>query len=254
MNRYGTVSRPLASALFLFVLCAVWRNAVLAETVIADLSSEEVAITTGFTGAELLLFGTTGGSGDVVVTVAGPRREEIVRRKERIGGIWVNGASVVFSETPAYYRVASSADLAGVATPEVLEHLEIGVETLKISTNSVRPGSEITQFREALFRNKRRLGLYGETVSEIEISGGRLFQTRIPFPANVPTGDYRASIYLFRDGVLVSRQDKPVMVHKDGMGARIFGFAHEQAPLYGAIAILIALLAGWLAGIIFRRT
>ena len=253
MNRTGNLGRPLASVFFVFVLCAVWRNFALAETVIADLSSEEVAITTGFTGAELLLFGTTGGSGDVVVTVAGPRRAEIVRRKERVGGIWVNGASVVFSGTPAYYRVASSANLADIAAGDVLGQLEIGVEALKIGTNSARPENEIAEFRDGLFRSKRRLGLYGETVYDIKVSGGRLFQTRIPFPANVPTGDYLASIYLFRDGVLVSRQEKPVMVHKDGMGARIFGFAHEQAPLYGAIAILIALLAGWLAGIIFRR-
>ena len=50
----------------------------------ADLSSKEVAISTGFSGAELLLFGATEGYGDIVVTVLGPLRDEVFRRKPRV--------------------------------------------------------------------------------------------------------------------------------------------------------------------------
>jgi len=42
-------------------------------------------------------------------------------------------------------------------------------------------------------------------------------------------------------------------VAKAGLGAEIYQFAHRNSALYGIIAILIALLAGWLAGVVFRK-
>ena len=61
-----------------------------AEGVVADLSSHLIAITTGFTGASVVLFGATDGRGDVIVVVRGPEREMTVWRKSRVAGIWVN--------------------------------------------------------------------------------------------------------------------------------------------------------------------
>ena len=43
-------------------------------------------LSTGFTGTELLLFGATEGHGDIVVTVVGPRSDEVVWRKEKWQG------------------------------------------------------------------------------------------------------------------------------------------------------------------------
>ncbi len=74
----------------------------------ADLSSHLVAITTGFTGTNVLLFGATDGPGDIVVVVRGPQKDIDVRRKERFGPIWVNATTVAMKDVPSYYRVAST--------------------------------------------------------------------------------------------------------------------------------------------------
>ena len=74
------------------------------------------------------------------------------------------------------------------------------------------------------------------------------------FPANVPTGSYTVEVYLFRDRKAVMTQRTPLTVHKIGLEADIFNFAHQQSALYGIIAIVIALMAGWLAGVMFRKT
>jgi hypothetical protein len=44
-----------------------------------------------------------------------------------------------------------------------------------------------------------------------------------------------------------------MFVNKIGFGADIYDFAHEWAALYGLIAILLAVSAGWAAGLIFRK-
>lgn len=224
-----------------------------AQRLAVDLSSREVAISTGFTGAELLLFGASEGYGDIVVTVIGPRRDEVVRRKERVAGIWVNGASVTFNSAPAYYRIAASKPLEEIASREVLDQLGIGVAELELFTRSNRAADEIRIFRDAMIRNKKRLRLYSEDISDIKIVRDLLFRSTIPFPANVPTGDYEVTVYLFKNGKPVSQQTTSLPVRKVGLEAGLYNFAHEHAPWYGAIAIAIALVAGWLAGVIFRR-
>ena len=243
----------MAPRMLTVVLLLCFAPPAKSQSLVADLSTREVAITTGFTGAELLLFGATEGSGDIVVTVVGPQRDEIVRRKERVAGIWVNGASVTFEAAPAYYRIAASKPLDEIASPAILERLQIGTNRIGLFTRSQRPADHILTFRNALIRNKKRMQLYSEDISDIKIQRGRLFRSTIPFPVNVPIGEYLVTVYLFKGGKLVSEEETPLTVHKVGLEAQIYDFAHNRAPWYGAIAIFIALLAGWLAGVIFRR-
>jgi uncharacterized protein (TIGR02186 family) len=222
------------------------------DALIADLSSREIAITTGFAGTELLLFGTVDGDGDIIVVVRGPKRREIVRRKQRVAGVWITGRSVAFDDVPAFYFLASTRPLDKIAPAAVLAPQRIGADNLHIVPASRadvgRPG-----FRRALLRNKAQSGLYGESQGAIEVKGGRLFRTRVVFPSNVPTGQYSADVYLMRNGVIIGNQSTPLVVRKVGLEADIFQFAHQYSALYGIIAILIALGAGWLAGVVFRK-
>ncbi len=222
------------------------------DALIADLSSREIAITTGFAGTELLLFGAVDGAGDIVVVVRGPKRREIVRRKERVAGVWVIGRSVAFDEVPAFYFLASTRPLHEIASEAVFAPKRIGATNLRIVPVS-RADVGRADFRRALLRNKAQSGLYDENQGAVKVMGGRLFRTRVFFPSNVPTGRYAAEVYLIRNGVIISDQSTPLVVRKVGLEADIFQFAHQHSALYGIIAIVIALGAGWLAGVVFRR-
>ena len=69
----------------------------------------------------------------------------------------------------------------------------------------------------------------------------------------MPIGTYEVTVHLFKHGRLVSSEKTPLTVQKVGLEAKIYDFAHDHAAWYGLIAIAIALVAGWLAGVIFRR-
>ena len=222
------------------------------DALIADLSSREIAITTGFAGTELLLFGTVDGEGDIVVVVRGPKRREIVRRKQRVAGVWVTGRSVAFDDVPAFYFLASTRPLDEIASAAVLAPKRIGANNLHIVPTSRRDVGR-TGFRRALLRNKEVSGLYNDNQGAVEVKGGRLFRTRVVFPSNVPTGQYAAEVYLLRNGVIIGDETTPLVVRKVGLEADIFQFAHQHSMLYGIIAIVIALGAGWLAGVVFRK-
>jgi len=80
----------------------------------------------------------------------------------------------------------------------------------------------------------------------------RLFRAEISFPANVPTGDYRVEVFLAKDRDVVSGQTTPLRVEKVGIDAEVSDFARREAAAYGAIAVLTAVVAGWLASLPFR--
>ena len=96
-----------------------------AQAIVADLSAHEIAITAGFSGTELLLFGATDGEGDVIVVVRGPATTMSVRRKSRVLGIWINTESLRFRDVPSFYRVASSRPIEANTTPHLVADIEI---------------------------------------------------------------------------------------------------------------------------------
>jgi hypothetical protein len=58
---------------------------------------------------------------------------------------------------------------------------------------------------------------------------------------------------LVADGAIVDRTDTRLEIRKSGFEANVFEFANQNPSLYGIMAILIALAAGWFAGIVFRN-
>ena len=251
-RRTAAPRRPLLGfALLALALALVGPSR--ASPLVADLSKHLVAITTGFAGTDVLLFGAVDEPGDVVVVVRGPAARHVLHRKSRIAGIWVNTATMTFEEAPSFFSVASSRPLDEIASENVRERNKMEVRH-NVELAPAKASENVRQvWIDALIRNKQREGLYRVDPERVAFSGPQLFRTDMFFPANVPTGNYQVNVYLLRDGQVVSAQTTPLIISKIGVEADIFQFAHEQSAWYGLIAIALALLAGWLAHVAFRR-
>ena len=240
----------LSVLLVLSLLC--WGSAARAEGLVADLTSHLIAITTGFTGASVVLFGATDGPGDVIVAVRGPEREMTVRRKSRVAGIWVNTQQVTFVNLPSFYAVAASRPIADILSPAAAAFYRLGIANLKLAASTPAPSVVVDAFRTALERTQQEAGLYVERISKVDFLGERLFRATITFPSNVPTGTYLIEVFLVRDKDIVSGQTTPLVVSRVGVDAAVFEFSTRQPGFYGAIAVLTAVVAGWLASLPFR--
>lgn len=245
--------RLLAAALLLGASVPALPGGARAEVpLVADLDDHLVAITTGFAGANVLLFGTTDGPGDVIVVVRGPVADVDVRRKERIGGVWINRKSLGFQNVPAVYILASSKPLDSLLPADQRAYYQMGIEDMRIVP--VSPGDgELDAFASALVRAKKESGLFSDQPARILFIGERLFRVNLRVPSTVPTGTYLAEVYLVRDRKVVGAQTTPLVISKIGFGADIYDFAHQHSAAYGVIAVMVALFAGWMAHLAFRR-
>lgn len=224
------------------------------KPLVADLSKHIVAITTGFAGADVLLFGATDGPGDVVLVVRGPSEDVTVRQQEKVAGlIWANTDAVTFEGVPNFLHVVASRPLEEILSPAEQVRHQISLDSLDLPAKGVVSEEALEEFRKALLRLKMRQGLYDYQPQAVSHLANRLFRADLSFPSNVPTGAYTAEVYLVRDGDVVSAEITPLIISKVGFSADVFLFAHEYSAAYGLAAIVIAVAAGWIAGIAFRK-
>ncbi|PZW41054.1 uncharacterized protein (TIGR02186 family) [Humitalea rosea] len=241
-------------------LPALTKLALAQPALVAELAETTVEITTGFTGASILVFGTTArpisatpatAPGDEILIVAtGPVQPMVVRRKIRVLGFWLNGPSATFPNVPGYYAIVGTrAPWEMLAEPDRLER-RLGLDTLPLRA---RGGQASPAFRAALLDLKQQEGLWAEQVAPVAVSGGQLFNARLPLPATVATGEYAVQVLLVRQSRVVARQELIFNVQRVGTAASINALARQQPALYGLLCIAIAAFAGWLGSVVFRR-
>jgi uncharacterized protein (TIGR02186 family) len=240
----------------IFGLVALLPRPAQPEIVAADLSSHLIAITTGFTGASVVLFGATDGAADVVAVVRGPERDVTIWRKGKIVGIWANAESMTFANVPSFYAVAATRPLADMLSPTAAALYKIGTDNLKFEpkTGTEAEPERVKLFANALIQVRKRARVFSPSNEKIAFLGDRLFRTTFVFPANIPTGTYLVEVFLVRDMDVVGGQTTPLVVSKVGVDAAVFDFAHSNALAYGAIAVAMAVVAGWIASLPFRNT
>jgi uncharacterized protein (TIGR02186 family) len=251
----------LAGAALAAALAAAPPAGAQQDPLVTDLSEHVISIQSNFTGAKVLLFGAVGaevaGNRDIVIVVRGPDEPVVVRRKARVGGIWINLDSATLNNVPGYYAVVSTRPLAAIAPPAVLERNAIGTGHLRLpiqAASATAGAGEVETFRAALVRLKRARGLYREDPRGVIFLGTSLFRAEVEMPANVPVGVYTAKVYLFENGALAHAQSSPLYVGKAGFERIVFNLAHKQPLYYGIGAVFIACFAGWAASAAFRRS
>ncbi|WP_420857524.1 TIGR02186 family protein [Marivivens marinus] len=228
-----------------------------AERVVLGLSQDEVAITANFTGSEILIFGAvrretpmpSDSTLGVIVTVSGPSLPVTVRRKERRLGIWVNTDAVEVDAAPSFYAVATSAPLE-----DILTHVEDLRHSVSIPRAIRSVGADISgteDFTEALIRIRAASDSYQLLQGAVDLEEQTLFRTEVVLPANLTEGDYATRIFLTRNGRVIDEYQTVIPVNKVGLERWLYELSRDNAPVYGVMALLIAILAGWGASAAF---
>ena len=249
---------------FIWVGYLVFSVDVRAEDLIASLSSEEILITSNFSGEKVTVFGAISRDTRTVsraepyriaVSVIGPTINAVTRKKSPFLGIWVNQASATYVNVPSFYAVNLSDPLEDMALPHILEEEQIGIENLKLAEVHHREDSSIgdDEFRNAFFRLRQEQGYYSQNEGTIDFLTPTLFRTKLELPGIVPVGEYEVYVHLFRGGSILSKKSWPLTIAKAGFGQYTYDLAHFNSWAYGFAIVFIAVVTGYLASVIFQR-
>ena len=233
------------------------------ETVEIGLSTETIAITSGFGGTELTIFGALDnadpliqrqGRYDIVVVLQGPERNLVIRQKERFLGVWVNASSETFMGVPLSYLMATTRNLQDITDEKTLRQLNVGIRNFYL--NPQYPGSQspnISAFGNELRDIKTRQGLYHQSYGDVQFVSRTLFRATLTLPTNVPVGRHKARALLFRNGVFLREANAGLEIVKAGVEQSIHDAAHNYGFFYGIFAVALAVFTGWFGRMLFRK-
>jgi uncharacterized protein (TIGR02186 family) len=233
--------------LIIFFTFEAWSN-----PIISAISTNQINIDTNFNGAEILLFGAKTERGEVIIALRGPKRKYVVTKKQKLLGVWYNGKRIVFKDAYSYYSMFSVSDHLDLEN-NLLDNLELGPNNLKFETKDQEDKELQEEFKSELVNRLKKTHLYSTGQKNIEFFDDNLFEAVLKFPKNISYGVYTAEIYLIRDNKLVAFQSIPIFVNQVGDSARIRNFAYQNSFLYALMAVLIAIIAGFVANYIFSR-
>lgn len=226
------------------------------EPLPVGLSSRQVAVTSDYRGEQITVFGVNppaNRGGDIVIVMRGPDRPVTLMRKRRVLGLWVNGDPVSFSAAPSFFAVYSTRPLNEIIDPAEIWRHRLNATALPILDGSTPADANPGDYRRALVALRTESGLYRVNPRGVTLDDDLLFQAHFAIPATAPIGVYQSQVLVFRNGVLISRKDDEVLVDRSGLERRIYEFATQSSFFYGVVSVLLALGAGLVAALVFRR-
>jgi uncharacterized protein (TIGR02186 family) len=236
------------------------------ESVQADVSARNVAVTSSFNGTEIVIFGAVDNSQqpsaesgyyDVLIVVEGVPARLVARHKNNVAGLWLNTSSATFDLVPSYYAMSTTRPLEEITTEEFRSLHGIGFQHLRftpaVGQDQALSTEDLKAFREAIIRLKEKQGLYVKDEYGVAFIGRSLFRASIELPANVTVGPFETRVYLFREEKLLSKYSVRLNLEREGLERHLHAFAFGFPTLYGLATVVIAVAAGLIASAAFRR-
>ena len=231
------------------------------ESLQIGLSTDTISISSNFGGTALTIFGALDGTDpliqrqgryDLFVVLEGPEVPLVVRRKQRVFGMWVNTASASFNLAPLSYIAASTRSPQDITDKQTFSKLALGVEALKLGSNADKTAIA-GEFSEAYKRLNTESGTFSENASKVEFISQNLFRATLQLPASIPVGQHEARAYLFRNGTFIRESSAKLAIVKSGTEQAIYRAAQDQSIWYGFASVALAVAIGWLGNAVFRK-
>ena len=238
----------------LLALALLYSPLVRAQAVLADVTAPLVAITTGFSGTDVTIFGSLEEAGaDVIVVLRGPGQTLSLRHKERVFGLWLNGPAQRFGQVPGFYGLAATKPVTGLLSLEDLNQNRLGLSSLQASLEPQPEGGDVRETdRAAVIAELGKRGLIVQKPEPIRLLAGRLFKVSFALPSNVPVGPFQVSVYAVKDRQVIGIITTPLVTSQVGIAADVHDWAYRQPLIYALASLSLAVLMGALGFWAFR--
>ena len=237
-----------------FLLVALWGE-VQAAPAELTVSPNVVRIGAWYDGAKIHVRANIPQGCQAVLELRGEPTQTRLMRKERYWGMWKNGAEILERGAPSLY-LAMSTD------PELLNRsnkkTSWGYDAIsgRISFTGGVKGMVHSQLFDEFLRLKESRGRYGIFPGRASIQvlpdKGQQVEGVFNLPSHLPRGNYRVALSVIKEGRVVSKEIRPLKVALVGFPSAIFELAHRHALAYGILAAGLAILSGFLVGLIFQ--
>jgi hypothetical protein len=176
---------------------------------------------------------------------------ELKRKGKVLRVLWMNVGDVSFEHVPSLYLASYEPRGQGLPAPSpdgavAYDHIEAQVLPAHSSSETRRLFREFVKLKE-------REHLYSSTTLHLDGSaaGSTRFSTDFWLPAIAPAGNYEVRLVGERNGASEILASQQLVARRVGLASLIASAARTHGLIYGIMSVLLAIVAGFLTGVIF---
>lgn len=226
-----------------------------------EVKPEKILINFSYHGANLKITGQGNCAGkDFVINILSTHKEKATFKKiEKVANlIWMKTGDLHFENVPFFYHVYSTRPVEEILTKKDLEEYSLTFDSLKKGVNlfPVKDENQKNFLWQEFIKYKSKYHLYAYEVVPYNCKGegqNQLLEISIHWPYQAPPGVYQIKIYEISNRKIENIDEKIVEVKKVGLVKFLTDFAQNHALIYGVFSVLIALVSGFLVGLVFKK-
>ncbi len=232
------------------------------QKVVTAASKNLIEIGLSYHGDQIHFFGVSPVRDcDLIIRLTAEKSEEVkLSVKGRVGPFWMSVKQYDVTDAPFMYKIHSTKPIEQIVSPETAQELELGYVAvqkkmkLHLARGEAAPDDAAKVFK-GLVKIKEDANLYNIIADpkRLEIAEGRLYKHYFRFPPAATEGRYVVESFAFKDGQLLGYGKDVIQIKKVGLEHWLTEVSQNQPVLFGIMAVLIALGAGLLVGMIFKK-
>ena len=220
---------------------------------------QHISINAGFNGGQVSVSGKIPSKADALVRLTGePEHSKLKQKGRALGLLWMNLDSVEIANVPDVFLLClpQKADGSPGLDQSVFRSLNLGLEGLRRQAEIIGGGSDKGALFDEFVKLKQTSGRYGvlDNTVHYEQNSGKMksFVAKLPLPSTLPQGAYQLEVYVIEDGAVTASATREIDAGEVGMPFWISKLAFDHGTLYGILAVVVAVFAGLLTGILFK--
>jgi len=239
--------------LILGLICmAVWLSGAAAADIQMTVTPDQVLKGATYNGQQIQVTGTLPAEASVIIRVTGQVEHRKLKKKGRaLGILWMNQGAVEIADVPSVFLFYPPEGWKGLKTAAGL-----GLDAVRDAARIESEGEDAATLFDEFVKLKQKSGLYGTFPGLVEYGAQngdeKTFQCTLSMPSALPTGTYQLEAVAVKDDAVVARTTLEMQAMETGMPAFISRLAFDHGTLYGVLAVLIAVMAGLLTGVLFK--
>ena len=220
-----------------------------------QVTPQDIPIKLLYHGAKISIQGQCDANDDLIVRINTDPAEMHMKFKGKAAGIfWMKIGDISFEHVPAAYLLYSSGDLASMLPEDVRVKEGIGFESIKAGAvvESSREGMDPDRWIDEFIKFKKSEKLFQVQEGSIARQNGE-YTLDVQWPYQASPGTYNVEVLAVRDGSIVDRAESSLTVVRAGIVEKLSALAFNHAAIYGIIAIIVAMVAGFAVGALFKK-
>ena len=211
----------------------------------------------------LTINGSAKEGAQIIIKIVSPTKEfKLNKSGKGLGFVWLPIGHAEVKKLPGMYALLSSGKISAILSPEQQkanglspDYQEI-VNQAEIHYKAPPKEGEAAglkkEYMAGLIKILEEGGLYQVKENAVLLSKNQ-FSAQLKHPADAPLGEYQVYCYAVKEGKVELLTEDKFQVKQTGLAEWLTHQAGSNAIIYGVMAAIIAVLAGILVGMVFRK-